>query len=75
MIFFLLKTNTGSREMEDAVAAVADFVIFLYRESTFSLDLWPIGPSIFDGARRKVALRGEDYTWAPIWWSFDNSKR
>ena len=29
------------------------------RESSFSLGFRPIGPSVFDGARRKVVLRGE----------------
>ena len=37
------------------------------RESTFSLDFRPIGPSVLDGVRSKVALRGEGYAWAPIW--------
>ena len=45
------------------------------RVCDFSLDFQPIGPSVLDGARNKVALRSEDYTWAPIWWSSDNSKR
>ena len=48
---------------------------FRERRSSFSLDLWSIGPSIFDGARSKVVLRGEGYGWTPIWWSSDNSKR
>ena len=56
--------------------AVADFVIFFReRENIFSLDLRPIGPSVFDGARSKAALRDEGYVWAPILWSSDNSKR
>ena len=52
-----------------------DFVIFRERRSSFSLDLRPFGPSVLDGARSKVALRGKGYTWTPIWWSSDNSKR
>ena len=48
---------------------------FRERRCAFSLDLWSIGPSVFDGARSKVALRGEGYVWAPIWWSSENSKR
>ena len=51
------------------------FFFFLERESSFSLGFRPIGLSIFDGARSKAVLRGEGYTWAPIWWSSDNSKR
>ena len=35
-------------------------VIFREREDSFSLGFRSIGPSVFDGARRKVALRGED---------------
>ena len=45
------------------------------REDDFSLDFPPFGPSVLDGARSKVDLRGEGYAWALIWWSFDNSKR
>ena len=52
-----------------------DILFFLERESTFYLYFWPIGPSVLDGAKSKVALRGEGYAWAPIWWSSDNSKR
>ena len=48
---------------------------YLERKCDFSLDFRPIGPSVLDGARSKVALRGEGYAWAPIWWSFNNSKR
>ena len=50
-------------------------VVFRKRRCPFSLGFLSIGPSVFDGARRKIALRGEDYVWAPIWWSSDNSKR
>ena len=45
------------------------------RESSFSLDFRPFGPSVLDGARSKVVLRGEGYVWTLIWWSSDNSKR
>ena len=41
----------------------------------FSLDFRPIGPLVLDEARSKVALRGEGYAWAPIWYNSDNSKR
>ena len=57
----------------DAVAGF--FLFFGEKGSGFSLGFRPIGSSVFDGARRKVSLRGEDYAWAPIWWSSDNSKR
>ena len=51
------------------------FHIFRERESTFSLELRSIGSSVFDEARRKAVLHGEDYAWAPIWCISDNSKR
>ena len=57
----------------DAVAVF--FGDFIERRSTFSLGFRPIGLSVFYGARRKAVLRDKDYTWAPIWWSSDNSKR
>ena len=41
------------------------------RESLFSLDFWSIGSSVFDGARRKVVLRGEGNAWALVSWSFE----
>ena len=37
----------------------------------FSLRSRPIGPSDFFGTRRKVALQGEDYAWAPVLRSSD----
>ena len=55
--------------------AVGWFLSFRERESSFSLDFRPFGPSVLDEARSKVDLRGEGYAWTPIWWSFDNSKR
>ena len=45
------------------------------RKCDFSLDFRPLGPSVLDGARSKVVIRGEGYAWTPIWWSSDNSKR
>ena len=39
--------------------------------SDFSLRSRSIRQSDFFEARRKVALCGEDYTWAPVWRSFD----
>ena len=51
------------------------FCDFLERESTLSPGFRPIGPSVLDGARNKVALHGEGYAWTPIWWSSENSKR
>ena len=51
------------------------FVIFRERESVFSLDFRPFGPSVLNRARSKVVLRGEGNAWTLIWWSSDNSKR
>ena len=45
------------------------------RESGFSLDFPAFGPSVRFVPRSKVVLRNEGYAWAPILWSFDNSKR
>ena len=69
-----LKSQKKTCRMEGG-DAVGWRLVFRVRESDFSLGFRPIEPSVFDGARRKVALRGEDYAWAPIWWSSDNSKR
>ena len=68
------KTKNVQKVKKDAVAWFFDF-LERERESTFSLDFRPFGPLVLDGARSKVTLRGKDYAWAPIWWSFDNSKR
>ena len=48
---------------------------FRERKSEFSLDFQAFGPSVLDGARSKVVLRGKGYAWAPILGSSDNSKR
>ena len=44
---------------------------FRERRCAFSLDLRVIRPSEFVGTRRKVALCGEAYAWAPILRVFD----
>ena len=51
--------------------AVEDFSFFRERMTSFSLGFRLIRLSDFFGPRRKVALRGEDYAWAPVWGSFD----
>ena len=45
------------------------------RKSDFSLDFWPFGTSVLDGARSKAVLRGKRYAWTAVLWSSDNSKR
>ena len=52
-------------------SAGARFLIFLERESTFSLDFRSIGPSDFFRVRNKVVLRGEGNAWAPVLRIFD----
>ena len=43
-----------------------EFCDFRERMSSFSLDLRSFGPSVLDGGRSKVDLRGEGYGWTPI---------
>ena len=38
---------------------------FSERESSFSLEIRAIRPSVFFGTRRKAALRREGFVWAP----------
>ena len=72
VIFFILKNKW-------AVAGTnwqwLGFEIFRGKESSFSLDFWPFGPLVLNGARSKFDLCGEGYAWIPIWWSSDNSKK
>ena len=70
VIFFLKKKYQNVQD--EKCDAKARFLIFLERERAPSLyDSGSIGPSIFDGARRKVVLRGEGSAWAPVSGSFD----
>ena len=73
VIFSILKTKNV--QWLERNGQWLDFLFFRERRSSFSLDFWPFGPSVLDGARSKVDLCGEGYTWTPIWWSSDNSKR
>ena len=56
----LLKMNKAKENVqeENRGDAEARFLIFLERESTFSLDFRLIRPSDFFGPRSKVVLRG-----------------
>ena len=45
--------------------------VFRVRMLDFSLESWEIRPLEDVGARRKAALRGETYAWAPDLRSFD----
>ena len=51
--------------------AEARFLKSRERKCAFSLDFLSIGPSVFDGARRKIVLCGQDYAWTPVLGSFD----
>ena len=42
--------------------------------SNFSVDFPAFGSSVRIGPRSKVVLRRKGYAWAPVLWSFDNSK-
>ena len=61
------------KEKEKLIQRVR-FWVFSKRGSDFFLRSRVIGPSDFFGARRKVALRGEDYAWAPVLRSFDKPR-
>ena len=61
VVFPNLKTK---RAVAEGIDSGLDFLCFRERRCTFSLGFRPIGPSVFDGVRRKVVLRGEGYTWA-----------
>ena len=44
---------------------------FRERSSTFSLEFPAIGPASSEEARSKVAPHGKDYTWVPVFGSFN----
>ena len=71
----LLQKDQKSCSRLDSDAVAGFLIFFIERESSFSLDFRPFKPSVLDGARSKVALRGKGYAWTPIWWSSDNSKK
>ena len=53
-----LRPKRGEKpEIDSSLASLS----FSERGSGFSLGFRPIGPSVFDGGRRKVALHGKDY--------------
>ena len=72
VIFSILKTKNDSGLEK---VRKGGFFDFRERKSSLSLDFRSFRPSVLDGARSKVYLRGEGYAWVPIWWSSDNSKR
>ena len=58
------ETQTCSGWTKGAVVGVCDS---RERKCVFSLDFQPFGPSVLDGARSKVVLCDEGYTWTLIW--------
>ena len=40
-------------------------IFFSERESSFSLEIWAIQPSVVFATRRRAALRGEGFAWVP----------
>ena len=58
------------KKRRETYSGVADR-FFRERTSDFSLKYWAIQPSAVFGTRRKTALRGETYAWAPDLRSFD----
>ena len=57
----------GERKRKDPVALD---LIFSERESSFSLEIRAIRPSVVFGTRRRVALHGEGFAWVPDLGSF-----
>ena len=68
VISFNLRPKRGEEpETDGGLAGLS----FSERMCTFSLDFLTVGPPVFDGARRKVVLRDEDFTWVSVLRSFD----
>ena len=61
------KEQTGKRE--------GKCEIFRERSSTFSLEFPAIGLAISKEARSKVAPHGKDYTWVPVFGSFEKLRK
>ena len=63
---FIFFKNIKNRAVAGRDAVSLGFVISRERKCAFFLGFRPIRPLVLDGARSKVALRGEGYAWAPI---------
>ena len=66
-----LKMRTKNVLEKKNICSKWSFVIFLERESNFSLRFQKIRQSEFFGTRSKVVLRGEGNAWVPVLRSFD----
>ena len=62
----VLQLSSPFLRHKSAVRCSGRGILVLERESSFSLDFWPFGPLVLDGARSKVDLHGEGYAWTPI---------
>ena len=67
----LQKEKTKICRMRNVMQRLRFFYIFRKRVCNFSLGSRLIGQPDFFGPIRKVALRSEDYAWAPVLGSFD----
>ena len=71
LLEMLLRSQKREGEERNEFYSELRFGVFSERVCNFSLRSRSIGPSDFFGPRRKVALRGEDYAWAPVLGSFE----
>ena len=67
----LLQLKDQKRELKRRRCREFGNGVFRVRRLDFSLESWEIQPSAVVGVRRKAALRGEAYAWAPDLRSFD----
>ena len=70
-MFVSHNSKRKKRELKKEEDAEDGNGVFRMRMLDFSLESWEIRPSEVVGARRKAALRGETYVWAPDLRSFD----
>ena len=70
VISFIKKTKTKSCWRRNCLQWLW-ILSFSERESHFSLKYWAIRPSELFGTRRKVTLRIEAHSWAPVLGVFD----
>ena len=71
--FSIFGAESGSGERGEQI--LKQLRIFRERKYNFSLDFPAFGPSVRIEPRNKVVLHDKGYAWAPILWSFNNSKR
>ena len=69
MLSLTLKNKRRERERQGMDSGYG-FLSSSERESSFSLEIRAIRPSVVFGTRRKAALRGEGFAWVPDLGSF-----